>query len=633
MKNHNLNDRSRSPQKSKILDYTFWGFIVILPIVTFFILLRIDLPIPLMNSIKDNSIFAFFAIFGLYFLCFQFKGKASWLASLMLTVIIFAVPLTYMWHTGYSDTKVIGSFIPYKDSYYFYNGARTLLMGRSISTGWNDVFRPLFPGMLASLLFISGNNLLITISLLVLVMGLCCLLAALQVKEIIGKWPAALLMSFLVLYSRSFVGYTLSELPGIILGCLAFILLLRGATKQKIFELSLGVIVLVFALSVRAGAFFVLPAIAIWAGLAFRKKKAFDWKTFLVIFLSMSMAFLLVNIVVPRFLVGNSTSTLGNFAYSLYGQAKGGVGTIQGVHDLGTTDPAVILRHALSIIYHHPSGIIIGTLKAFSDFFLPVEDGIFNLITFNSQWIKWLFWTFNSILLIGGIVYCLRNYKKPIFSLIPACFLGLLFSLPFVPPVGNGSRLYAGSIPFFFILPALGFIAIWNEKRTFPIISEDKGNSFFFSVTGISMLLLLLISVLPVLIRYLSVTPSYVEAECPASQVPFVVQLYQGSFVDIQQGDKPDCGMVPNLCLSDFEVNDPDEVNDDYFQGLVQLAKDSKNGMRITASVDLISLNYFFFVGTPNLLPASNYEGLVSGCATRIDSRYQQVLWIESIAK
>ena len=207
-----------SSQEREILNYIYWLFIIIVPIVAFFVLLSLNLPLLLMNIIRDQSVFAFFIILGLYLLCFRLKGKARWFFCLLLTVILFAVPLAYMWNTGYSDTRVIGSFIPYKDSYYFYNGARTLLMGQSISAGWNDILRPLFPGMLAGLLFFTSNNLLLTISLFVLAMGICCLLAALQVEEIFGKWPAALFMALMVLYFRSFIGYTMSEPPSIIQG-------------------------------------------------------------------------------------------------------------------------------------------------------------------------------------------------------------------------------------------------------------------------------------------------------------------------------------------------------------------------------------------------------------------------------
>jgi hypothetical protein len=619
--------------KNKVFNNTLWSFAIILPIIIFSVLLRIDLPPALIKIIKNQSVFTFFAVFGLYFLCFQLKGKAMWFACLLLTLIVFAVPLAYLWHSGYSDTKVIGSFIPYKDGFYFYNGARTLLLGHRIANGWNDVLRPLFPGMLASLLFFSDNNLLLTIALLVLGMGICSFLAALQAKTLFGTWPAALFMTYMVFYSRPFIGYTLSEPPGFILACMAFILLLRGVTKQKMFELSLGVIVLVFALSVRAGALFILPGIAIWSGLAFRKNKIFDRKTFLVIFLSMSFAFVIANIVIPRFLVESSNSTLGNFAYSLYGQAKGGVGTIQGIHDVGTTDPSKVLRGALSVIYHHPLGIIIGTLNAYRDFFIPNNYGIFDFIAFSSQTIKYLFWIFSSILMLGGIVHCVRNVKKPIYSFLLTCFLGLLASLPFAPPVGNGSRLYAGSIPLFFIPVSLGLIAIWNKKQGIPSISEDRENAGHFFITGFSIMLLSITCFMPVLIRYLSVTPKYSVAECPASQVPFAVQFFPGSFVEIKKIDEKMCGMVPNLCLRDFEINDRDKVNDDFYRELVQRAQQSKNGIRISASVDLVSFYYFFFVATPDLLPSTNPQGLISGCATRIDSQTQRVLWIESINK
>jgi hypothetical protein len=620
-----------SIKKIKILPFIYWLIIIILPIVLLYSLLNMNLPIPIIKLFIDNSIFGFLTILGLYGLCFRIQGKPGWLASLILTVVIFAAPLIYKWLSGYSDAAVIGSFIPYKDGFYYYNGARTLLLGSSISYGWNDVFRPLFPGLLASLLFLTGNNLLLTLTLIVLSMGLGCYLASRQVKEMFGTWPAALFMTLMATYSRRFIGYTWTELPSILLGCLAFILLLRGAKNQKIFDISLGAIVLTLALSIRAGAFFLLPLIAIWAGFAFRKNKKFDLKTSVVVTVFMCIAFILANLIVPKLLTAPGSSTFGNFAYTLYGQAKGGASWHQSIEDLQTIDTSIIMNEAIKLILHYPMGIIIGTVKAYRDFFVPNIFGIFNLISTNSEIENKLFWITNTGLLVWGIVYCYRYFKKPIFSLILSCFGGLLLSIPFVPPVGNGNRLFAGSIPFFFVLSAIGLMAIFSKNIPYIEKSETKKNVANNFIYVSSIFLLLLILVAPVMINIFGKTPNYIGAKCSESQIPFAIQIFQGSFVDITKDGNQVCGRVPNLCLSDFERNGIDQTTDDFFQILVEKARTSNNGIRIAESVDLLSSQYYFFIGTPDLLPEKNPQGLVMGCATKIENRFQKALWIDSI--
>lgn len=417
------------------------------------------------------------------------------------------------------------------------------------------------------------------------------------------------------------------------MGCLAFYLLLRGAKNQKIFDISLGAIVLILALSVRAGAFIILPLIAIWAGFAFRKKNGFDPKTSVVVTLFMCIAFILANLVVPKLLTAPGSSTFGNFAYTLYGQAKGGASWHQAIEDLQTIDTSIIMKESIQLILRYPMGIIIGTVKAYRDFFVSDMYGIFDLFQTNSVVEYGLFWITNTGLLVWGIVYCFRSFKKPIFSLILACFGGLLFSIPFVPPVGNGNRLYAGSVPFFFVLSAIGLMAILTKKNPCIEKSETKGNTAHIFVKVLSIFLLFLILVAPVIINIFGKTPNYIEAKCSKTQTPFAIQIYQGSFVDIIKNSNPDCGRVPNLCLSDFEKNGIDQTNDDFFQILLQKAKTSNNGIRIAESVDLLSSRYYFFIGTPELLPSIKPQGLVMGCSTRIENKFQQALWIDSILK
>jgi hypothetical protein len=635
MDNHEKNHQREFLNKKIIIKTIFWCFSIILPIVIFFILLNVNLPIPILNVLTNNSIYAFFVIFGLYVLSFRLKGKIRWFLGLTLTVILIVTPLIYKWLTAYSDAAVIGSFLPYKDGFYFYQGARTFLLGRVITNGYNDVFRPLVSGFLSSTLILTGNNLLITLSLLVLVMGYSCYIASEQVNELFGPWSAALFMSLMVVYARHFVGYTASEIPGIILACLSFFLLLRGAVKQKLFDLSLGSVIQVLAFSIRAAAYFILPAIAIWAGLAFRKKKAFDWKTSITVLLCISITFGIASFVLPRILEKPGLQNFGIFANFLYGQAHGGAGPNQAGIDLQGSGASynMVMEEALWMIQHHPVGLMIGITKSYLVFFGPFSDGIFQFIDRAPQWIGLIFWIWIFGLLIAGIVYCFQRLKTPIYSLFLACFIGLLVSLPFAPPMNLGNRIYAGSIPFLFIICALGLKFIWNEKKTdLPEPSREEGSTHIF-VNVLSFVLFLLIFVGPVLLRYFSKSPDYVVAECSKTQTPFAFQLYQGSFVDILKNNNSNCGRTPNLCLADFEENGKDKPNDDFFRALVQETKESKTGIRVIPSVDLISSNYYFFVGTLDRFAETTKQTVIMGCATRMDSEFQKVLWIDSVLK
>jgi hypothetical protein len=616
--------------KIKILSLINWFAVILFPILFYFLLIFYYPVIYLPKILIDRSIVGFLSILVLYGLSFRLQGKSGWFVSLTITVLLFVAPLLNMLHTGYSNTAVIASFLPYKDGFNYYNGARTLLSGYPIAYGWNDIFRPLFPGILAFCLSITGNNLLLSLSMINLSMGFGCLMAAKQTNEVFDSWPAALFMALMTIYSRRFVGYTWTEIPGVFLGCISFILLLRGAKNHKLFDISLGAIILVLALSTRAGAFVILPFIALWAGFSFKKTKQYNLKSFAVVSVSIFIVFMMANYVIPRVLTASGNTTFGNFAYTLYGQAKGGAGWHQSIEELQTADTTYIMQEAIKLILRYPLGIIIGTVKAFRDFFTPNINGIFNLINTKSIGLNIFFWASNTVLMILGIIYCIRSVRKPIFSLILICLIGLLFSIPFVPPISNGNRLYAGSIPFFFVIPVIGLMRLIKRNTLNRIEPEIKDGAANMYLRAFSIGLIILVLIPPILIKTLGKPPNYQQIKCPDSQIPFAIQIYNGGFVDISNNKNINCGNNSKLCLTDFEKNGADKKNDDFFQILVKMAKSSNNGLRITESVDLISSRYHFFIGPPDLLPTENPKELVTGCATNIENKYQPALWVVS---
>ena len=617
--------------KKKVLSLFNWLAILLFPIAHYFYIIYLNPLNPLQRILNDRSILGFLLIFLLYGLCFNIKGKPGWFLGLSTTAILFSVPLANMLHSGFSDAAVLGSFLPYKDGFYYYNGAQTLLIGRLISFGWNDVFRPLFPGILAFFLFITNNNLLFSLSLMILGMGFGCYLASRQIKVMLGNWPAALFMALITMYSRRFIGYTWSEIPGVFLGCIAFILLAEGAKNRKLIDLSLGAIMLVLALSVRAGAFIILPLIALWVGFSFPNSGKFNLKSFVVVTVLMLGAFILANQVVPGMLTSPESATFGNFAYTLYGQAKGGADWYQAIEEFQTDDTAYIMQEAINLILRYPRGIIIGSIKAYRDFFAPANDGIFNLIVEKSPAINIVFWASNAGLLILGIIFSIRSFRKPFFSLLIICLAGLILSIPFVPPISNGNRLYAGSIPFLFALSVAGLAMLLTKNKPGQKELEIDEEGLNLNARGLSIILICLVLISPILINAFGKAPDYQKVNCPEPQISFAMQISHGSFIDVSNRNNANCGGLYQLCLSDFENNGADKQNDAFFRILVEKAASSKNGIRITESVDLLTSKYNFFVGPSDLLASDYPKKLVMGCALKIEHENQQALWVVSV--
>ena len=146
------------------------------------------------------------------------------------------------------------------------------LHGLPIRVAGQALGRPLFPGFLSSLLLLTGQNLKLALAVLVQLAGLGSYLSARRVRQSMGVLAGTLYITFMVFYFQSFSGYAMSESLGFIGGCFGFALLWHAAEKRKWFDLLAGLSLLMVAVSARAGAFFIFPLLALWAGWTFRGK-------------------------------------------------------------------------------------------------------------------------------------------------------------------------------------------------------------------------------------------------------------------------------------------------------------------------------------------------------------------------
>ena len=609
-----------------------WAVVFFIPLALFISILLFSLPqtiLTLLDSFKIQHFLVFVILFGL---CFHLRGKAGWLCGFSLTMVLFALPLASKWTGGFSTTNTLGGFIPYKDGFYYYNGAQQLLAGLKIPVdGLNGAFRPLFPGLLAVLLLFTRGNLLWTQSIVVGWAGFCCFWAAYQAKKFWGIWPAALFIVLLYSFVRTFIGPTLTELPSLAFSCLAFILLMRASRTRNTFDLALGGFLLVIAISVRAGAFFILPFLVLWVGWLYRQDKRLAWKRmglFAMIFLA---EYVLANFLFPHLVTAPGASTFGNFSWILYGQAVGGAGWTYHYQALGTNDAGLVMQAAIDKIIHYPQGMIIGSLKAYRDFFFPDSGNIFNLISAQSSISFILFWLINLGLMIWGLVQTVLKRDEPGNLLLAACFFGTFFSIPFLPPIDGGNRFYSGSILFIFALETLGLFSILQHFRLIRQKTEDSGIENQGWIRGFSTGMMLIILVAPLLILIIRPSLKIQSPQSPADQIPFSFYLNNGSYVDITPKATAQCGRVPQLCLEDFERNGSDKLNDDFFGKLVEWAGSTPGGIRLAAVNNLLTSGYFFAVGPKNLFSATNSDPLISGCAQNLHTQYQNVLWVKTI--
>lgn len=598
-------------------------FAWLIPIILFWGVLAFHIPPSLTQSFHRFSPLVFLVILFSYYLTFQIKGALGVLTGFGLTMILFALSLSYVWTSGFSDNFLIGGLLPYKDAKNYYLGANLLLHGLPIRVAGQAVGRPLFPGFLSSLLLLTGQNLKAALAVLTQLAGIGVYLSARPVRRSTGALGGALYLGFMYYYFQRHAGYTMSESLGFIGGCFGFVLLWRAAQDRKWFDLLLGLGVLLVAVSARAGAFLIFPLLALWAGRIFGGEKRTSLILAIGVLAILAAGFLIANAVYPRLVGVPEGSSFGNFAYTIYGQVRGGIGWHSAIDELGTRNSSRVYQAAWDNFLDNPSGFGRGILNAYADFFLPRAGTVY---PFEEDISSGILWVLATGLLLRGLYLVIFKHRSDILLFLLAGWIGIVLSIPFLPPVDGGNRFYASTMPFFFAMLAVGTSRSGHDE----IPAADNGDVYFLRGFGISLLALTVL--LPPVTLRASSLPALDAPVCSPEQRPFAINLHPGSYIDLIQEGKGSCGLVPTICFADFRQRNTELQIDDFYQQLDTLAASSGSGIRIIPTLNLLDGYFQYFVATDPGLFENSTRKTVSGCATRILTENQRIFLIESVS-
>ncbi len=561
-----------------------------------------------------------------YYFIFRLPEKSSIVFGLIFTFLIFALSLAYKWRFAYSDNFMIGGLLPYKDAKNFYLGANLILEGFQLKAANQATERPLFPGFLSSLLLLTGRNLKLSLAILVQIAGISLYHSSRRVLRSFGVIPASIYITLLFFYIQPWLGYTMSEVFGFTAGCLAFSSLLMASSSKKWIDVVLGGILLVIAVSARAGTFLVFPVIIAWVGWLFRGSERFSWRAFLYACLFFAVTYFLVNSMYSRLLGVPDGASFGNFSYALYGQVRGGTGWHSAIEDLGTRKPEVVYRAAYDFFHRHPLSLFIGFAKSYRDFFLPGHPNIFPFDRSGQPtWITYILWVFTMLLLGAGLYKLVKKLSMNVSSFLLAGFVGIIISIPFLPPIDGGARFYASTTPFFFVVPAIGFskMSAWKENIQIGKVSR-------LIVHSSSGILILSTIVIPVFVSLSQKHSSSALFSCPSEQEAYKIRVAPDSYLDLIQSDESSCGVTPNICLQDLRVDNVEFSTDDFYQEIYSLAEETKTKKRVIPAVNLLDekFHYFFIDSNRGRSPGSKD---ISGCSSEILTKNQSIFVIETI--
>ncbi|MFL7868523.1 MAG: hypothetical protein AB8I58_06820, partial [Anaerolineales bacterium] len=115
-------------------------------------------------------------------------------------------------------------------------------------------------------------------------------------------------------------------------------------------------------------------------------------------------------------------------------------------------------------------------------------------------------------------------------------------------------------------------------------------------------------------------------------QRSFVIDVKPGSYLDLVKNEDVACGLAPKICYPDFLKHNMEMYIDDFYQTLDALATESQTDMRIVSTINLLDGYFQYFVINDSQALDSSSQGLLSGCATRIQTENQRIFLVESIS-
>ncbi|MBD1806562.1 hypothetical protein H6F98_14010 [Microcoleus sp. FACHB-SPT15] len=568
---------------------------ITVPLLLYALVLIFRVPTEISFTAKNGLTPVLIAIALLFYPAYRLSGWIGTLLSLSLTLILFALPISALWNSGISNGFIIGGLLPTGDAGGYYWEARRVLEFGNMSA-WGSR-RPLFSGVLASLLGLTQQNLQLTLAILVAIAAISCFLAAREVQRSHGTAAGVVAIAVLFLFYRRFIGYTLTESLGLPLGAVGFAILWRGARQRQISYCLVGILLLSLALNARAGAFFILPALILWGTWSFRGVDRFSWR-FLLGGASVVLLGFILNSILLKVIGSADSMAFSNFSYTLYGLIVGGDWTqvLQDHPELNSMSDTEAAQKIYALAFEslraNPFALVRGSLRAWEEFLF--KDYVFSFIPD----LKTNF--FLQILSAIALLNSFRCWREPNASLMVVATLGILASVPCVPPWdADAMRAYAATMPFLATLPALGieFIAK-NLELHQPVTVPTKESSSQYLLV-VSLICAGFVFLAPMTTKVLSRPPQLDELSCPVGTKAIHLRINSGSSINLVADNSIRKTHMPNVRLTDFRdglLKTSHNIDPDVVKELTSLS----------AATNLISMMNLSDLTQPNWLIIDN---------------------------
>lgn len=488
------------------------------------------------------------------------------LMILFMLLICAGSGLVWIWSAEKSIGLAVAGAYQISDSMMYWLCSNSLLdtgnFGHPLTTGEWCQRRATYPTFLSGIAWVSQRNIIATLLMQAFIASTAMYLVVRRSANYVGALGALLCAALLYKYaSVDLFAMTMTENAGLVFGCVGIALLLQVSERRDIVWMATGIAMISIALNARAGAFFILPFLVLWAGITASLSKKNVWQWICVASIAILAGFVLQALLVLA-VGGSPGSSHGNFSYTLYGLSVGGKGWQQVLIDhpeLSGSDALMskaIYGFAWKNLSIQPELFLHGLQKNVSYFISSGTYGFEKLgawsLFFKVCW--WLAW-----------IPMFINRRNPSYLLAALCSLGVVFSAPLLLGDG-GARIFAASVAVDVLQVAIGLSwagivltqGIKQGLLPAPILSttqslESPSNRVSLE-TGFVVLLLLLLLIPHTPLRYIQ-TPERVNAtQCVNDEYAVVTHIGSGGalLLDFVTDDKKSDYLIGQIRYADF---------------------------------------------------------------------------------
>ena len=531
------------------------------------------LNIPIMRQVglvaRYDLIIPLVLLFGLTILVLRIPGTIGRLLAPAYVAAVFAMPVSGLWASGTSEQYVMSGTLPTSDSMLYYIDALRFLEGSLVTSISAD--KPFNTALLSGLLALTHYNWLTAMTLILVMVILAAYLAARELQRTHGVAAASVFLIIVFFYDRRYTGTGMSENLGLCLGLLAFVMLWRFSSQRQPGWLVGGMGILTLALFSRPGAFLILPALLswiLWDAARSQPPLRWRWQTWKTpIWIGLAVLLVVgINRIIVLLIAGPDTISSAQFTIHLYSLVTGGQywGGLESDHPelfaLSANAYTVrALQICLSIFLQHPFQLVEGIARNYATYFGDTMRGEYSFIDGASDTANLVFRLACFALAGAGLGSLFLRRNRPISLLTGLCVLGLLVSVPMVPPISTYKlRLMAATIWIEALLPALavawlvsllpGRLKKWQAGLPPPPQLNAWPAAFF------AVLLLLGLVLAPALIRLTARPTLLPRLSCPAGQEAIVMRAEPGSYVELVDQYDPRQGWQPYIRLAYFKM-------------------------------------------------------------------------------